>query len=156
MFDRIRVVLALLVALVISVGMSGRAAAEPGGGANICINIHGDEKVQKGSATCLADETSRAIAKGAVTLVEARIDSQAIAIGDGSGAFAEVSSTATVNGVNSQAFADHSSTAIVTGDESFASASVSSTATVVGDGSCALATNGSTVEIQGDNIDACT
>jgi hypothetical protein len=144
--------------------MQGQLATGVAAEADICVAIHGSQKVQKGSALCTADETSRALAIGATTQASALIDSSALARGAGSQASAEITSSAIATDGGSAFSGDHSS-ATANGEESEALAMSSSSATATdggnagafgssqamakGEDSEALANTGSTAIVEG-------
>ena len=84
---RIRLYLSALCALLVAF-TSFTTPALANGKANVCVDVKDKDQVQKGTATCSSDGTSRAIAVGSGSSATASDSSVARVIGDGSTASA--------------------------------------------------------------------
>ena len=126
-----RIMLMVTVALMLGlmVALSGAALAQ---GADVCVSIKGETKVQKGESFCQSDETSRAVAVNAMYAV-ALGDSKAVAVNNGSQAFAFDNGKATAVNDFSLAVAELDSKATAV-NHSLASSYGSSAARGVNDG----------------------
>jgi hypothetical protein len=90
--------------------VSGAALAQSGGGADVCVSIKGETKVDKGESICFSDSTSHAVAVHG-GYVDALLDSHATAVGSFAQAVVDSRATA-VNGSNATAFVDSEARAL--------------------------------------------